>query len=136
MLEKGVANEVLLAMSARGTRLMRNNVASAWIGDVTRLADGSILIRNPRILHAGLCKGSSDYIGWHPLVITPEMVGKTFAIYSAVETKKSKGGRVTPEQRNFIEQVRLAGGMAGVANSVEAALQLYDQLLPGLSDAP
>jgi hypothetical protein len=128
MLEKSVANEVLLAMSKRGTRLHRNNVATCWQGDVTRLVDGSILIRNPRIIHAGLCKGSSDYIGWHPLVITPEMVSSTVAVYTAVETKRSKGGRIAPEQQNFIDQVRLAGGMAGVANSVEAALSLYDQM--------
>ena len=128
MLEKGVTNQVLLAMSKLGTRLLRNNTGTAYRGEVKRLTDGSVLIRNPQLIKFGLCKGGADYIGWHPLKITPEMVGRTYAIYVAAEMKRTKGGRLSDDQKNFLEQVRSAGGMAGVANSVEAALSLYDQL--------
>lgn len=69
----------------------------------------------------GLRPGSSDLIGWRSVVITPEMVGKKIAIFAAVETKKPGGGVESEKQKNFIEQVIEAGGLAGFARSVPEA---------------
>ena len=119
MSEHRIQNEIRLAISGKAT-LFRNNVGTAWTGDATTLKDGSILIRNPRILHAGLCVGSSDLIGWRSLTITPEMVGQTVAVFAALEVK-SKTGRATVGQKNFCQRVTEAGGLAGIVKSPDEA---------------
>ena len=119
MSEHRIQNEIRLAISGKAT-LFRNNVAVAWVGDVTELKDGSVLIRNARRLHAGLCEGSSDLIGWRSLTITPEMVGQIVAVFAALEVK-SKTGRATAGQKNFCQRVTEAGGFAGIVKSPDEA---------------
>jgi len=116
---------------ARIATLFRQNVGLCWIGKAVRytkpttvrVGNGDVVIRQARPLHAGLVVGSSDLIGWLPVVIRPEHVGKTFAIFTAVEGK-SDDGRVRPEQETFIANVNLAGGFAGIARSAAEALAL------------
>ena len=101
-------------------RIFRNNTGMAWQGDTVR--KGSVLIiQNPRPLQAGLCEGSSDLIGWTSMEITPEMVGKKVAIFTALEVKSGKG-RPSDEQRNFIQRVQEAGGIATVVRSEQEAI--------------
>lgn len=119
MSEHRIQNEIRLAISGKAT-LFRNNVGTAWTGDAAKLKDGSVLIRNPRVFHAGLCEGSSDLIGWRSLTITPEMVGQTVAVFAALEVK-SKTGRATAGQKNFCQRVTEAGGFAGIVKSPDEA---------------
>lgn len=114
MTERAIQNEVLLAASAQGYTLFRNNVGVGWQGDATRLTDGSVLIRNPRPLHAGLCVGSSDLIGWRPILVGPEHLGATIAQFVGVEVKTPRG-RESTAQRTFRRVVSTAGGLALVA---------------------
>jgi len=81
-----------------------------------QLADG-------RVIRSGLCVGSSDLVGWKPVVVTESMVGSTLAVFCAVEVKR-QGGKVTESQQRFLDAVKRAGGMAGVARSPEEALEL------------
>lgn len=67
--------------------------------------------------------GGSDLIGYRKVTVTPEMVGQEIAQFAAVEVKTARG-RVRPEQQRFIEHVRGAGGVAGIARSVEDAEEL------------
>ena len=64
--------------------------------------------------------GGSDLIGYRQVVIGPEHVGRTMAVFTAVEVK-SATGRATAEQRAFIQHVKQAGGIAGVVRSVDEA---------------
>jgi len=118
MTERAIQTEILLAASAKGLVLFRNNVGVGWQGETTRLADGSVLIRNARPLHAGLCKGSSDLIGWRPLLIGPEHLGATVAQFCGIEVKTARG-RETKEQAHFREVVTAAGGVGLVARWVD-----------------
>jgi hypothetical protein len=115
MLEADFMRQCMRRATDLGARLFRMNIGLAWTGDVTKNRDGSITIRNPRPFKSGV-PGMSDLIGWTPVQITAGMVGKTVAIYSAVETKSAKG-RPTPEQANFISAVQKAGGLAGIART-------------------
>ena len=62
-------------------------------------------------------------IGYRQVVIGPEHVGRTMAVFTAVEVKTATG-RATKEQRAFVEHVRSAGGIAGVVRSVDDAKAL------------
>ena len=51
------------------------------------------------------------------------MVGQQVAVFTSIEVK-SPTGRVRPEQQQWIDAVQAAGGIAGVARSVEDAQSL------------
>jgi hypothetical protein len=53
------------------------------------------------------------------------MVGKRVAVFVAIETKSPRG-RLTPEQRAFIETAKRMGALAGVARSVEEATTILE----------
>lgn len=121
-------NRIWKALAQAGATVFRNNVAQAVVGRIVwireactvRLQPGDAVVRNARVLHAGLMKGSGDLIGWTEVVVTPEMVGRTVAIFTSVEAK-SGSGRSTPDQVKWRENVRRAGGFAGEArNDVDA----------------
>jgi hypothetical protein len=71
----------------------------------------------------GLQPGSSDLIGWRTVTITPEMVGQQVAVFTSIEVK-TPTGRIRPEQQHWLDAVQAAGGIAGVARSVEDALRI------------
>jgi hypothetical protein len=116
----------MLAASKAGAKIFRNNTGQGWVGQSKRLSDGSVLILNPRPLYAGLCIGSSDLIGWTSRVITPDMLGERVAIFTAVEVKS--GTRPSAEQLKFIEAVRIAGGIAGIARTPQEVHNLITQI--------
>lgn len=103
-------------------KIFRNNVGMGWIGSSKRGKDGTVLITNARPLHAGLCEGSADLIGWKSVEITPEMVGKKVAIFTALEVKAL--GKMSKEQINFINAVRQAGGISGIVRDADDARKL------------
>lgn len=106
--ERDIQAEIWHAI-ARFSRMFRNNVGAFKRGD--------------RWINFGLVKGSSDLVGWTPVEITQDMVGQTVAVFTAIECKAKKG-RATPPQLFFIERVKLDGGYAGIARSVEDALEI------------
>lgn len=113
MRESVILRRIMLALGRGMTRVFRNNCGVAWQGDARKLSDGSVLIRNPRRVVYGLAPGSSDLIGWRQVIVTPQMVGQRLAQFVALEVKTGKG-RAQQHQRNFVEQVQQAGGIAAV----------------------
>ncbi len=109
--EAAIQQQIRLALSRAGVVAFRNNV-----GQYTDPKTG-------RPIRYGLGVGSSDLIGWTPIKVTPDMVGKTLAVFTAVEVKTDRG-RPTDAQLNFIEQVLKAGGLAGIARSPEQAVEI------------
>lgn len=118
--EGDIMRSLMKHLSATGARVFRNNVGTGWVGKVIRRAEGQLTLAQPRPLEAGLCTGSSDLIGWRTITITPEMVGKTVAVFAAVETK-TKVGRLSQDQANFLRVVHAAGGVAMIATNDEHA---------------
>jgi hypothetical protein len=104
------------------TRLFRNNTGTGWVGK-SRTKGSITYIENARPLKAGLCTGSSDLIGWTEKKVTPDMVGKNIAIFTALEIKTPRG-KPTKEQLNFIKQIKNSGGIAGVARNEDEALKI------------
>ena len=100
-----IPKEVQLECSRCGSRMFVNTVGLFR----TIRSDGS-----EAKLMTGLCKGSSDLIGWTPVTITPEDVGKQIAVFTAIEVKTGKA-TTTKEQKAFIKAVSEAGGIAAVA---------------------
>jgi hypothetical protein len=115
--ETPIQNEIMLALSAAGLTVWRNNTGMGWAGKARRLKDGRVVIENALPLHAGLCEGSSDVIGIKTVTITQEMVGKQIGQFVAVEVKTPLGKPPSKEQRVFLNHVRSCGGLAIVARS-------------------
>lgn len=125
--ESRLLSDIRLALGrVPGLALFRNNTGTGWVGEVVKRTGDMIVLRNPRPLHAGLCTGSSDLVGWRSVEITPDMVGKRVAVFVAVECKAPKG-RTKSDQLAFIDAINNAGGMAGVAKSVGDAEVIVSQ---------
>lgn len=105
MTESAYMKRLQVAAAKRGVCLYRNNVG------MCRADDG-------RFIRFGLAPGSADLIGWTPVVITPEHVGKTLAVFTSIETK-SRRGRVRDEQRAWMDAVIRDGGIARIMREPE-----------------
>lgn len=124
MTEQEIQARTMLDVGAHpAVRLFRNNTGQAWQGDLTKLARGRVMLDNARPVSFGLCVGSSDLIGWRSVVITPADVGRTVALFVALEAKTATG-RPTPDQTRFLDAVTRAGGMAGVFRKLEDAREI------------
>jgi hypothetical protein len=122
--EHDIQQRILLAHGSGDTRLWRNNVGTGWAGQATRVTAGNlqaiahsirpgdVIIRNGRPLHAGLCVGSSDLIGYRRVDGVAQFV--------ALEVKTATG-RPTTEQTRFLDHIRTAGGCAAIVRSVSDA---------------
>ena len=123
-MEKSIQTDSHLAVGALpGITLFRNNTGMGWAGELIRkYPNGSVELANARPLHAGLCTGSSDLIGFTSVVITPEMVGKKIAVFTALEVK-TPTGRTSNEQLNFLRAVLSSGGIAKVVKTPDEARQ-------------
>lgn len=110
MSEQRIQQEIRLAISHGDTKVFRNNT-------------GTLRDQHGRPVQFGLCKGSADLIGWRTVTVTPEMVGQQVAVFTSIEVK-TPTGRLRPEQQQWLDAVQAAGGIAGVARSVEDAQRL------------
>jgi hypothetical protein len=120
MTEADIQAAIMLNLGRGETRIFRNHVARGFTGEVFKSDSQYTIIKNARRASFGLCVGSSDCIGFRKLIVTPEMVGTTLAVFTAIEVK-SATGRPTPEQVAFIRVIQQAGGFAGIARSVAEA---------------
>ena len=121
--ETNISNQIRLAVAYLGTKLFRNHVG--FIKD----KDG--------VGHRfGLCKGSSDCIGWTTVKITPEMVGRKVAVFTAIEVKipnwtppketNKKAFEHYTRQLDFIGVVKKSGGISGFARCDKEAIDIVN----------
>ena len=112
MSESSLYKPMMALASSMGARLLRNNT-------------GKLPDHTGRWVEFGLGVGSSDLIGFKPVTITPDMVGRRIAVFTAVECK-TRTGRIRPEQSAFIAMVNSFGGIAGIARSTQDLQDLLD----------
>lgn len=68
-----------------------------------------------------------DFLCCVPMVITPEMVGRTIGAFVAIETKRPGVKAVTTKQAETIKTIRRAGGVAIIVNIVDET-EIADKL--------
>ena len=112
MSEQELQQRIRLELGTGPVRLWRNNV-------------GALRDERGRLVTYGLCKGSSDLIGLRQVLIGPEHLGQTLAVFTAIEVK-APGGRLREEQQSFLMQVKRMGGLARVVHSLEEARDVLD----------
>lgn len=107
--ETKIQRAIMLALSEMGCLVFRNETSGAWVGKKIHQSGQQVTLSDARMIRFGLAVGSSDLIG-----LTSS--GQFFAI-----EVKTKTGRATKEQLNFIEQIKKHGGLAGIARTVDEA---------------
>lgn len=130
--EQRASQEVKLRASDWGCKLFRNNSGMLFNqeGVPVRYGLGNVSKKfNSQVK-------SSDNIGWTRITVTPEMVGKTLAVFTAFEDKTPafkikaayREGSREAAQLKFINIVKQAGGIAGFtrgAHDVDTILNEY-----------
>lgn len=137
--ENPVMRRIWLAASAI-SRLFRVQSGIGWVptrGEISHLDNGDILVPGGRPIALGLgmtsgdpVPGPGDILGWTSIEITPEMVGRTVAVFTSIETKPNEKAHKRESQYNFVKQVKDAGGIAGFASTPEMALALIQDFTP------
>lgn len=122
MLEHGIQNDIRNALAGKAL-IFRANVGQAWQGEVHRLPNGDILLKKPRPFSTGLPVGFSDLFGLKSVEVTQDMVGKRVGLFVGLEIKQP-GKKARKDQAKFLAAVERNGGISGVADSVERALQI------------
>lgn len=125
MHEGSIQNKIRLAC-AKLAILFRINVGQAWTGERIIQQGRNVLLINARPFKTGVPAGYPDLSGWKPLVITPEMVGKTVAVFTYIEVK-TPTGKVSKVQKNFHDVANNAGAIGGVARSPEEAIKILNK---------
>jgi len=124
--ESTVSQEIQIQARHYDCTLMRNN-AGACIDNTGRLVRyglGNLSKKQTEVF------ASSDLIGITKKVITPDMVGQTVGIFTAVEVKKEAWNpekKLNPRetaQFNFINWVKTQGGYAFFANNIDKLNEL------------
>lgn len=125
-------------MGAQPETVLQNNIRlalSARCRNAVIFRNHTGALRDPRtgqMVRFGLAPGSPDLVGWRTVTVTPEMVGQQLAVFCGLEVK-IPGGRIRPDQVNFLDRLRDAGGLAGVVRSEDEAVAiLSDRDLPPL----
>ena len=111
--ETDIQRSIQLELSNGPTRLWRFQIGNF------ELLDG-------RRIQVGIA-GMSDLLGLHSVTITPDMVGRTLAVFVACEVKNplahTEKERLKAQQM-YIDAVRRMGGLAGFADSPEDARRI------------
>ena len=72
--------------------------------------------------------GYGDNVGYLTITITPDLVGRKVAVFSMIECKRADKALKDPseygDQFKYIEEVRDAGGIAGLARQAEDAEEI------------
>jgi len=120
--EAKASQAVRLRAAAWGIRLFRNNSGVLMNQDTGRPVRFGLANESKKLNKKFK---SGDYIGITPLVITPEMVGKTIGIFTNIEAK-AEGFKERENyhpnsrefaQNNFNKLIEKLGGLSGFACS-------------------
>lgn len=125
MLEDEVLQRVLLESPKQSCSLLRNN-SGAFTDSTGRVVRYGLGNTSKRINENFK---SADLIGITQVVITPDMVGKTVGVFTAIECKNGewkskKWDRREAAQQNFIDFIISKGGIAGFVSSVDSFIKL------------
>lgn len=120
--ESTVSQEIQIQAPHQQCILERNNSGACMddTGRLVRYGLGNVSKKRTAQI------ASSDLIGITKIVVTPEMVGQTLGIFTAVEVKKElwnpekKFTAREKAQQAYITWVKAMGGFAGFANSVDS----------------
>lgn len=135
-LEQQAQHEVEITASELGARLLRNNVGACMTDDGRMIRFG---LGNTSKRINDFTK-SSDLIGITKVTITPEMVGKTVGVFTAIEVKppsfkiRDKYPEKSREraQSNFHNFVRQFGGFAGFARNADDLKHIMNHFMEWL----
>ena len=106
MKEAALLHRISLELADHKVALFRNSV-------------GMMKDERGNYVRYGVCNpGGSDLIGFMAVTVTPEMVGKRVAIFTAIEGKCGRTA-TTDEQAQFISAVYHAGGIALIARDTD-----------------
>lgn len=124
--ETDIQRRIQLALTDKHARIWRNTVGEAWLGHDFVVVDGRLVRGKAYRVTYGLAPGSSDLVGPISIEVTPAMVGRRIAVFSAFEVKRPKRSKRSEGQDRFIEIIQGLGGIADYARSVEEAFEIVN----------
>ena len=95
-------------------RFFRNEVGEGWFFPPWEKMFNP---EDKRYLRYGLAPDTPDLIGFTAVVVTPEMIGKTLAVFTGYEIKTGNAVQ-TSGQKNFQKVLESFGGIYKVVRSV------------------
>lgn len=116
-------------VKAKNPHTWRNDCGKGWVSGqplilkqdativtdkgVKHLKEHQLVVVGPSKISYGLQPGSGDRVGFTPIKITPDMVGKTIPVFTSIE-EKNEGDNLSDKQKNWHKMVLDAGGISEI----------------------
>jgi len=135
MSETNIVQRTLIKIGALPFgRFWRNNAGLAWAGVPIRLkpgqvftaAPGDVLLKNGHPVKLGPA-GIADIMGVIAVTITPDMVGQTIGVATALEGK-TLTGKQREDQQAFERTMKTYGGEYYIFRSPDEALAIVQRI--------
>ena len=103
--------------------LEMKGIPHTHIGNESQLGGRAGIIRGAKLKAIGQSKGFPDYL----LAVNGQLV--------AIEMKRQNGGRLSPEQKEWLETLTDCGVKCFVCRGAESAIETVEKLLANLRSA-
>lgn len=129
--------QIQMEASRHGYRLFRNNVGTGLVVRGKSASHREAIIKacqetadrmggSAARINFGLGEDSADLIGWTPVKIREQDVGRVIAVFTGPEIKFGRG-KQTEGQFAWMNTVKTAGGIALVLRSVDDVAKIAPQ---------
>jgi len=115
--EQKLAKKRLLGLD-NSERLFRCHPGKAWKGVIKTIKGLGMVLVKPAPIEL-LPVGVPDFCGWKSVEVTPEMVGKTVAVFVGEEHKATRGDKMRRAQLVAKRVIVRAGGIHRVVRHDE-----------------
>lgn len=133
--DEGILSRALVMAADKGWRMSRNYHSILFTGRVSEEYESSaghvVTLIGARRIRTGLfAPGGSGSMGWQSITITPDMVGKRVAVFTAIDPCQGGIKTLPAQARAFLRSLVNAGGRSYVVSPAGGGVVNMEEMKP------
>lgn len=132
---EGVLSRALVMAADKGWRMSRNHCDILFTGRVSEEYEDSaghvVTLVGARRVKSGLfAPGGAASMGWQSVTVTPDMVGRRLAVFTAIDSSAGGWDSLAARQKEFLRSLAGDGGRAYVVSPVPGGAVKMEEVKP------